>query len=153
MENINQKTPRTYQHDQETKDKIPWLFGLEIKDLTNPITLRRIRLLQFGLLFAALTIAGYYVWENYVRAPSGLELVNEMVDAAGGMAAWNKIKTGQFTRTQNNYGTTREKRNKTEKISNMGNSPEHKTCIFKQGKCYQHRLRLSILEKQTKAYS
>jgi len=103
MKNIKQKAPQTQQREQEPKGKIPWTFGLEIKDLTNPITLRRIRLVQFGVLFAALSFAGYYVWENYVRAPSGLELVTEMVDAAGGIAAWNNIKSGQFTRTQNVY--------------------------------------------------
>ena len=101
MKNTKQKAPQTQKKQQETKGKIPWSFGLEVKDLTNPITLRRIRLVQFGVLFAALSFAGYYVWENYVRAPSGLELVSEMVDAAGGQAAWNNIKSGQFTRTQN----------------------------------------------------
>ena len=100
MKSIKQKAPQTKPQQQETKEKIPWSFGLEIKDLTNPITLRRIRLVQFSVLFAALSFAGYYVWENYVRAPSGLELVIEMVDAAGGTAAWNEIKSGQFTRTQ-----------------------------------------------------
>jgi len=103
MKDIKQKAPQTQTRPQETKEKVPWLFGLEIKDLTNPITLRRIRVLQFGVLLAALSFAGYYVWENYVRAPSGLELVSEMVDAAGGTAAWNNIKSGQFTRTQNVY--------------------------------------------------
>lgn len=103
MKNIKQKTPQTKPHQQETKGKIPWSFELEIKDLSNPITLRRIRLVQLGVLIAALSFAGYYVWENYVRAPSGLELVTEMVDAAGGTLAWNNIKSGQFTRTQNLY--------------------------------------------------
>lgn len=103
MKDIKQKAPQTQTRPQDTKDKIPWLFGLEVKDLTSPITLRRIRILQFGVLLAALSFAGYYVWENYVRAPSGLELVSEMVDAAGGTAAWNNIKSGQFTRTQNVY--------------------------------------------------
>lgn len=103
MKDIKQKTPQTQQKKQETKVKIPWAFGLEIKDLTNPITLRRIRLVQFAVLIAALSFAGYYVWENYLRAPSGLELVGEMIDAAGGTTAWNNIKSGQFTRTQKLY--------------------------------------------------
>lgn len=91
---------------KETKGKIPWTFGLEVKDLTNPITLRRIRLVQFGVLFVALSFAGYYVYENYLRTPSGLELVSEMIGAAGGTAAWNSIQSGQFTRTQNVYDKT-----------------------------------------------
>ena len=103
MKDTNQKAPQRQTRAQETKEKIPWSFGLEIKDLTNPITLRRIRLVQFGVLLMAITFASYYVWENYLRAPSGLELVTEMVDAAGGMEAWNSIKSGQFTRTQKVY--------------------------------------------------
>ncbi len=103
MKNIKQKTPSTQNKPIGSEEKIPWMFGLEVKDLTNPITLRRIRLLQFGVLISILAFAGYYVWENYVRAPSGLELVSEMVEASGGIAAWNAIKSGQFTRTQNLY--------------------------------------------------
>ena len=103
MKNIKKQAPEKQTPTKETKEKIPWSWELEFKDLIRPITIKRIRLIQFGVLFAALAFAGYYVWENYVRAPSGLELVSEMVDAAGGTAAWNNIKSGQFTRTQNVY--------------------------------------------------
>ena len=104
MKDLKHKTQQTQQTDQKvSKERIPWLFGLEIKDLTNPITIRRIRLLQVGLLVAVLAYAGHYVWENFLRAPTGYELVDEMVEAAGGIAAWNNIKSGQFTRTQNVY--------------------------------------------------
>ena len=92
-----------------SKKRIPWLFGLEVKDLTNPITVRRIRLLQAGVLVAAIVYGCYYTWENYLRAPTGGELVNEMVQAAGGMEAWNTIKSGQFTRTQNLYDRSGDK--------------------------------------------
>ncbi len=88
---------------QKTKERTPWLFGLEIKDLVNPITIKRIRLLQAGLLLLVVGYAGYYTWENFLRAPTGLELVDEMVTAAGTMEAWNAIKSGQFTRTQKLY--------------------------------------------------
>lgn len=108
MKDTKQKAPRTKNKPQESQVKVPWLFELEIKDLTNPITLRRVKLVQFGVLLAALTFTGYYVWENYLRSPSGLELVTEMVDAAGGTAAWNNIKSGQFTRTQKVYDQTGE---------------------------------------------
>ncbi len=103
MKDLKHKTQQVETKPEVKKDKIPWLFGLEIKDLTNPITIRRIRLVQVGLLVALLAYASYYLWENVVRAPTGVELVQEMVDAAGGMEAWNKIKSGQFTRTQNVY--------------------------------------------------
>ena len=103
MKDLKHKTQQVETKPEVKKDNIPWLFGLEIKDLTNPITIRRIRLVQVGLLVAVLAYASYYLWENVVRAPTGVELVHEMVDAAGGMEAWNKIKSGQFTRTQNVY--------------------------------------------------
>lgn len=89
---------------KKSGERIPWRFGLEVKDLTNPITIRRIRLIQVGLLAMLLAYAGYYAWENFLRAPTGLELVDEMVAAAGTMEAWNAIESGQFTRTQNVYG-------------------------------------------------
>ena len=88
------------QKQQQEKGKTPWLFNLEVKDLIAPITLRRVRLFQFGLLLLVIGSIGYYAWENFLRAPTGTELVNEMVDAAGGMEAWNSIQSGQFTRTR-----------------------------------------------------
>ena len=103
MKDLQQKKQQVQQDQSAGKQKVPWLFGLEIKDLTNPITIRRIRLLQAGLVIAVLVYAGHYAWESFLRAPSGVELVNEMVDAAGGSEAWNNINSGQFTRTQNLY--------------------------------------------------
>ena len=102
MKETQKKKVQT-QKDVKKAERIPWRFGLEVKDLTNPITIRRIRLLQVGILTLAFAYASYYVWENFLRAPTGVELVNEMVDAAGGMEAWNAIESGQFTRTQNVY--------------------------------------------------
>ena len=109
MNELHHKTKPTEKQKEVSKVKIPWLFGLEIKDLTNPITIRRIRILQAGVLAIALLYVGGYVWDNFLRAPTGVELVNEMVDAAGGMEAWGDIRSGQFTRTQNVYDRTGEK--------------------------------------------
>ena len=86
---------------EDKKSRIPWLFDLEVKDLIKPIILRRVRIMQVGVLLAIFSFAGYYVWENFLRAPTGLEMVEEMVDAAGGMEAWNNLKSGHFTRTRN----------------------------------------------------
>jgi len=104
MKETLKKNEQQVQEQKKSGEKIPWRFGLEVKDLTNPITIRRIRLVQLGLLLALIAYGGYYTWENFLRAPTGLELVSEMVGAAGGMEAWNDIKSGQFTRTQNVYG-------------------------------------------------
>ena len=103
MKDLQQKKKQAPKVQQTGKEKVPWLFGLEIKDLTHPITIRRIRLLQGAILLAIMIFGGNYVWENFLRAPTGYELVNDMVDAAGGMEAWNNINSGQFTRTQNVY--------------------------------------------------
>ena len=103
MEDLRQETQPTKKSQESGKDRIPWLFGLEVKDLTHPITIRRIRILQAGILVALITYAGSYVWENFLRAPTGVELVHEMINAAGGQEAWNNIRSGQFTRTQNIY--------------------------------------------------
>ena len=108
MKDLQQKQQQTKQDPKVGKQRVPWLFGLEVKDLTKPITLRRIRLLQAGVLLAVLAYGGHYAWENFLRAPTGVELVNEMVLAAGGMEAWNSINSGQFTRTQNMYDRTGE---------------------------------------------
>lgn len=89
--------------EEDKRSKIPWLFNLEVRDLIEPITLRRVRILQIGFLVLALSFAGYYVWENFLRAPTGLELVDDMVAAAGGMEAWNNLQSGQFTRTRMLY--------------------------------------------------
>lgn len=92
--------------EEEKSSKVPWLFTLEVKDLINPITIRRVRLLQVGFLLGIISLVGYYVWENFLRTPTGYELVNEMVEAAGGMEAWNNVRTGQFTRTRTLYDDT-----------------------------------------------
>jgi len=103
---MKETVKKKIQDDQQKKsgERIPWRFGLEVKDLTNPISIRRIRLVQVGLLAMLIVYGAYYTWENFLRAPTGLELVDEMVTAAGSMDAWNAIESGQFTRTQNVYG-------------------------------------------------
>ena len=72
----------------------------------NPIKIRRIQILSFGALLLALVLGGIYIWENYLREPTGAEFVNEIVNAAGGLDTWNGIENGQFTRTHNLYDDT-----------------------------------------------
>ena len=91
------------QTKQQKKVSTPWWAGLEVKDLVNPINLRRIHLMYSGMVMLILAGIGYYTYENFLRQPTGIELVSEMVESAGGMEAWNNIRTGQFARTRHLY--------------------------------------------------
>ena len=93
---------------QQKKEKAPWWAGMEVKDLINPINIRRIHLFYAGMALLILGGIAYYAYENFLRQPTGVELVNEMVEAAGGMEAWNNIQHGQFNRTQNLYSQSGE---------------------------------------------
>ena len=84
-------------------DKTPWWFGLLIKDLIRPISVKRIYIFYIALLFSFLLSGFYYTWENYLREPSGKEFIDRIVKAAGGMDAWNLIKQGSFSRIHNLY--------------------------------------------------
>lgn len=86
-----------------TEEKAPWWFSLQIKDMVKPITVKRMQLLTAGGVLAALIAGGLYLWENYLREPTGEEFVVQIVEAAGGLETWNGIKSGQFTRTHNLY--------------------------------------------------
>ncbi len=86
-----------------TEEKVPWWFGLHVRDLIKPINIKRIHFFYAGILILGLTATSYYVWENYLREPTGEEFVDEIVDAAGGMDAWKNLKFGEFTRTHNLY--------------------------------------------------
>jgi len=103
---MKEKTKPSVQQEkqQQSKEHIPWYAGLEVKDLMNPITISRVKMVQVGLALLLLATAGHYAWDKFLRQPTGFELVDNMVDAAGGMEAWNNIKEGQFTRTQYMYG-------------------------------------------------
>lgn len=79
---------------------------MHVKDLVRPITIKRVQLFSAGALVLALIAVGYYVWENFLREPTGEEFVDEIVDAAGGLDTWNEIDQGQFTRTHNLYDDT-----------------------------------------------
>ena len=91
-----------------TEGNIPLSHKMEVKDLVNPITLRRVRILQFSaVMLIALAGASYY-WYYYVKQPSGAVVVQEWIDAAGGMEAWNKINNGTFQREHIMYSENGE---------------------------------------------
>ncbi len=103
MANKIKTTPETTPAEQQKSGKIPWYANLEIKDLFHPITLRRVRLLQGAGVLVLLMAVGYLGWKYFYAPPSGQQLVQEMVAAAGGMEAWNNIQGGQFTRTHRRF--------------------------------------------------
>ena len=78
--------------------RIPLRHEMEVKDLVNPITISRMRIIQFSILGLILLAGGIYYYAYYMKQPSGLELVNNWIDASGGMEAWQNIKTGSFER-------------------------------------------------------
>jgi len=88
--------------------RVPWTYWMQVKDMVNPITISRMRIVQFsiGLLLVAAT--AFFIWQEYFRPASGEEMVQQMVEAAGGMEAWNAVKGGQFDRTKTLYGENGE---------------------------------------------
>jgi len=94
--------------EKHSEEEIPWWHNLNVKDLVNPIKIRRVQILSAGVFLLALIVGGMYVWENYLREPTGAEFVDEIVDAAGGLDTWYGIENGQFTRTHNLYDDSGE---------------------------------------------
>jgi hypothetical protein len=94
--------------DDKGQGRIPRLFNLEIKDLVHPITIRRLRLLQASVILALVIAGGVIAWQTLFRAPTGAEMLDKMVRAAGGMDAWNNIRHGHFTRTHTLFSESGE---------------------------------------------
>jgi hypothetical protein len=89
--------------EKKSGSRIPWLFDWEIQDLISPITIRRRQIFSISIIVLLLSSAGFLFWYNFLKAPSGEELVNNMVEASGGMDTWNNIQQGRFSRTHNLY--------------------------------------------------
>ncbi len=87
----------------EENVKLPWETELEVKDLIQPITLRRIRIFQTaGALLLILVLFGF-VWWSFIKPPTGKQIVKDMIAAAGGMEEWQNIRDGSFVRTHRLY--------------------------------------------------
>ncbi|HEV8080072.1 MAG TPA: hypothetical protein VGP43_05120 [Chitinophagaceae bacterium] len=83
--------------------KLPWKTELNIKDLVNPITVRRIKIFQvLGISLLVLGI-GFFAWWVFTKPPSGERIVKDMITAAGGMEQWKNIQDGNFVRTHHLY--------------------------------------------------
>ena len=88
--------------------KYPFGFLLEIRDVVKPIVIKRIQIIKATGVAIALVLVGGIVWYNFIKAPSGEELVDQMVMAAGGMDTWSSINHGTFKRTHRLYSETGE---------------------------------------------
>ena len=90
------------QQDQKRKNPnllLPLGFILDLKDTVSPIVIRRIQIVNAIIIVTVLTVGAYLAWDNLFRTPSGEDLVDQMIVAAGGMDTWESVKHGKFTRT------------------------------------------------------
>lgn len=87
----------------EYEVKLPWRANLAIKDIIHPLVVSRVGLFKIVIVFFAILLTGVLIWVEYFRPPSGHAIVKQMVDAAGGMNAWQGIKYGKFKRTHKVY--------------------------------------------------
>lgn len=88
--------------------KYPFRFILEIKDVVKPIVIKRIQIIKTAGIAMVLVLAAGVIWYNFLKAPSGDELVDQMVMAAGGMDIWTNVNHGKFQRTHRLYSETGE---------------------------------------------
>ncbi|MEO5783140.1 MAG: hypothetical protein ABIQ07_07710, partial [Ginsengibacter sp.] len=51
--------------------RLPWKTELEIKDLVQPITVRRIKIVRIMGIFILLLAVGFFAWWLFVKPPSG----------------------------------------------------------------------------------
>lgn len=96
------------------EDKIPLRFKWKVKDLADPVTVSRFGMVKIAGLVLAAAIIGVVAWVQFFQPPTGDELVQDMIEAAGGAEAWNAIESGSFKRTHNVYDETGTLATKTE---------------------------------------
>lgn len=83
--------------------KLHWKTELEIKDLIQPITVRRIKIVRvLGIFLLSLGLV-FFAWWLFVKPPSGERILKDMISAAGGMEQWKNIQDGNFVRTHKLY--------------------------------------------------
>ena len=102
---------------QGKKGRARFLSYLNLKDVFDPIVINRIQIVKMVTIFLLVTVGGVSLWNKYFKAPTGTQLVDKMVAAAGNMETWNNIGHGKFTRTQRLYAQTGEKLS--EKVENF----------------------------------
>ncbi len=96
---------------QPKKGSSRFLSYLNLKDLFDPILVKRVQILKGVGILLLVGVASVTVWDKYFKAPTGTQLVDKMVEAAGNLDSWNKLEHGKFTRIQRLYDQTGEKLN------------------------------------------
>ena len=108
-----EKNIQNQEHNQELiqpkKGSSRFLSYLNLKDLFEPIFIKRVQILKGAGIMLLAIVASIAVWNKYFKAPTGTQLVDKMVEAAGNMQTWNNLGHGKFTRTQRLYDETGEK--------------------------------------------
>ncbi|MBA3648694.1 MAG: hypothetical protein H0W62_09105 [Chitinophagales bacterium] len=121
------KTNTNDQNDPKENEGLSWNADLEVKDLVKPIVLRRVRIAQVAAVLILLVIAGGYFWVQFMKPPTGSQLVTGMIKASGGKDAWNTIHDGNFVRTHllyNEKGTVIKKEYETYFFKNTSSGHE-----------------------------
>ena len=80
--------------------KIPKQMNAHIRDMIDPIIVRRVTLAKVGVAVLAVLVVGAISWQLLFAPPTGEGLLAEVIEAAGGMQNWNKIEQGTYTRTK-----------------------------------------------------
>ncbi len=93
--------PRELLKDDEVR--VPRRVNQEIKDLVDPIVLRRTILWRIGLGLGVLVGLGLLTWYAFMRPPTGKALLAEAVEAAGGLEPWRLVEGGTYTRLHTVY--------------------------------------------------
>lgn len=84
--------------DRNDDIKVPKQVASHIRDLVDPIVVRRTTLAKLGIAAVVLVVGGLLAWHFFFAPPSGEELLAQVVAAAGGMEQWNRIEEGTYTR-------------------------------------------------------
>lgn len=98
---------------QPKKGSSRFLSHLNLKDIFEPILIKRVQILKGAGITLLVIVVGIAVWNKYFKAPTGTQLVDKMVEAAGNMETWNNLNHGKFVRTQRLYNQTGEKLSET----------------------------------------
>ncbi|MFQ5707586.1 MAG: hypothetical protein ACE5HO_09075 [bacterium] len=80
--------------------KVPKRVAVHIRDLIDPIVVRRTTIAKLTVGAVAVLAVGVLAWRLFLAPPSGKELLAEVVAAAGGMENWNRIEVGTYTRVR-----------------------------------------------------